>query len=185
MREDPWYAERRERWRPDHVRLLLIAESPPDPGGGPRRYFYDDDMTAQDSLFREIARTLLGAETLKSGAGAKPPWLSRLKSQGVFLIDLAPIPVNRVHQDQSETILIKSVPECLARVEHIGPDGIILIKKSVFTLLHAPMLRAGFPLLNTSDIPFPGSGQQKRFREAMSRTLGRLSEPLQPPQTER
>lgn len=184
IEEDPWYAVQRERWRPVHVRLLLIAESPPDPGGGPRRYFYDDDLTAQDSLFREVAKTLLGADTLRNGPRVKPPWLLQLKTLGVFLIDLAPVPVNKVQQARGEDILVRSVPDCLARVERICPDGIILIKKSVFELLHAPLLRAGFPLLNTSDIPFPGSGQQKRFRRAMASTLPRLTPPLPPPRSE-
>jgi hypothetical protein len=41
MSEDFWYAERRARWKPDHVRLLLIAESAPDDGGDieNRRFF--------------------------------------------------------------------------------------------------------------------------------------------------
>ena len=56
MSEDAWYAERRTRWQPEHVRLLLIAESAPDDGGdiANRRFFYDDNLTAKDGLFREV-----------------------------------------------------------------------------------------------------------------------------------
>lgn len=60
MREDPWYAERRARWQPDRVRLLLVAESAPDDGGdiANRRFFYDDTLTSKDGLFREVVRAL-------------------------------------------------------------------------------------------------------------------------------
>lgn len=38
-REAPWYAELREQWKPDPVRVLLVAESDPDPGTTDRRFF--------------------------------------------------------------------------------------------------------------------------------------------------
>jgi len=53
VNEDPWYAQRRARWKPAHVRLLLIAESAPDDGGdvANRRFFYNEDLTGKDGLF--------------------------------------------------------------------------------------------------------------------------------------
>ena len=94
MSEDLWYSERRARWRPDHVRLLLIAESAPDDGGdiANRRFFYDNDLTSKDGLFREVVRALFGNPMLASGPKAKAPWLEKLKAEGVYLIDLAPVP---------------------------------------------------------------------------------------------
>lgn len=60
MSEDPWYSVRRPRWKPEHVRLLLIAESAPDDGGdlASRRFFYDEYLTGKDGLFREGVRSL-------------------------------------------------------------------------------------------------------------------------------
>lgn len=60
MSEDPWYAERRARWRPNRVRLLMIAESVPDDGGDEanRRFFYDDRLTGNDGLFRQTVQVL-------------------------------------------------------------------------------------------------------------------------------
>lgn len=54
--EDPWYAERRARWKPAKVQLLLIAESAPDDGGDQanRRFFCDDDLSGRDGLFRQV-----------------------------------------------------------------------------------------------------------------------------------
>ena len=102
--EDPWYSERRDRWRPEHVRLLLIAESPPDPGDGPRRYFHDEDLTAKRWALREVAKAPVGAGKLTQGGKEKLPWLRRLKDHGTFLIDLAPIPVNRNPVDRDAVL---------------------------------------------------------------------------------
>jgi hypothetical protein len=174
VHEDPWYFERRERWRPEHVRLLLIAESAPDPGAGPRRYFYDDDLTASDGLFREVAKALLGAGALTQGCKEKLPWLRRLRDQGTFLIDLAPIPVNQMPADR-DAVLASNVSGCVDRVREIKPDGIVVIKQNVFTLLHGPLRAAALPLLHDTLIPFPGSGQQKRFQAGIAAALTTLN----------
>lgn len=173
VHEDAWYLERRERWRPGHVRLLLIAESAPDPGSGTRRYFYDEDLTASDGLFREVAKALLGVGKLTQGRNEKLPWLRRLRDQGTFLIDLAPIPVNQMRANR-DAALASNVSGCVARVQEIQPDGIIVIKQNVFTLLHGPLRAAALPLLHDTFIPFPGSGQQKRFQAGMGAALATL-----------
>lgn len=41
--------EAAERYLPAHIKLLLIAEAPPE---APDRYFYFHDVHVQDSLFR-------------------------------------------------------------------------------------------------------------------------------------
>lgn len=85
MSEDPWYSARRLRWKPEHVRLLLIAESAPDDGGdvANRRFFYDDNLTSKDGLFREVVRALYEGPSLVSGRSAKTPWLEKLKADGI------------------------------------------------------------------------------------------------------
>lgn len=50
-----WYEELRNRYRPGVVDVLLIAESPPDPGAGPRRFFYAPQLT-HDNLYRGVAQ---------------------------------------------------------------------------------------------------------------------------------
>ena len=96
MTDHLWCSDRRARWKPDAVRSLLISESAPDDGGdiANRRFFYDDTLTGKDGLFREVVRALYNYPPLVSGRGQKVPWLQRLKDDDVFLIDLAPVPVN-------------------------------------------------------------------------------------------
>lgn len=58
--ELPWYAELREKWRPERVRLLLMAESAPADDGDEnrRRFFYLDRLSGADNLFRGTVEAL-------------------------------------------------------------------------------------------------------------------------------
>jgi hypothetical protein len=174
--EDPWYTERRARWKPDRVRLLLIAESAPDDGGdlANRRFFYDDALTGKDGLFREAVRALYDNPTLTSGPNTKRPWLEKLKADGVFLIDLAPIPVNYHSPSERAAALQCNIKATVLHASELKPDGVVLVKQNVFDLLERPLRAAGLPVLHDSMIPFPGSGQQKRFREGFADALARL-----------
>ena len=176
MSEDPWYSERRARWKPEHVRLLLIAESAPDDGGdlANRRFFYDEYLTGKDGLFREVVRSLYDNPSLQSGPNEKTPWLERLKSDGSYLIDLAAVPVNHHSPVGRETALKQNIDEVVAHARELDPTGIVLVKQNVFDLLEQPLRAAGLPLLHDAMIPFPGSGQQKRFRERFADALARL-----------
>ena len=176
MSEDLWYSERRARWRPDHVRLLLIAESAPDDGGdiANRRFFYDNDLTSKDGLFREVVRALFGNPMLASGPNAKAPWLEKLKAEGVYLIDLAPVPVNFHAPSERAAALQRNIEATVAIAIELKPDGVALIKQNVFKLLQRPIPKAGLRLIHDDFIPFPGSGQQKRFRERFAQALEKL-----------
>jgi hypothetical protein len=177
MSEDPWYSERRARWKPDHVRLLLIAESAPDDGGdiANRRFFYDDSLTGKDGLFREVVRALFDNPTLMSGPTSKRPWLEKLKGQHVYLIDLAPVPVNYHSPSERAAALQRNVESTVSLASDLQPDGIVLVKQNVFELLQRPILKAGLPMLHDEFIPFPGSGQQKRFRSRFAAAMENLS----------
>lgn len=179
MSEDPWYSERRARWKPEHVRLLLIAESAPDDGGdlANRRFFYDDNLTGKDGLFREVVRALYDDPPLTSGPNAKMHWLEKLQSDGLYLIDLAPVPVNYHSPSERAAALQRNIDATVSHASELEPDGVVLVKQNVFDLLAGPLRAAGLPLLHDAMIPFPGSGQQKRFRERFAATLARQEPP--------
>lgn len=180
MTEDPWYAARRASWKPERVRLLLVAESAPDDGGdvANRRFFYDEHLTSKDGLFREVVRALYGDPPLVSGPNAKKPWLEKLKADGVFLIDLATVPVNDFTPPDRAVALGRNVAETVRFASELQPDGMVLVKQNVFELLSEPVRAAGLPLLHDEFIPFPGSGQQKRFRERFAVALMRQESSL-------
>ena len=143
-----------EQYRPDRIRLLLIAEAPP---ADPDRYFYFQEVNTHDSLFRHVARSLLDVEPTREN---KPELLAQLQQQGTFLIDLKPDPVD-------STALNSCVPELVHRVQGLKPERIVLIKATVYDVAYPALAAAGLPVSSVR-IPFPGSGQQTNFARAFA-----------------
>jgi hypothetical protein len=147
--------EAARKYRPEEIDLLLIAESPPR---AIDRYFYFERVQTQDSLFRYVCKMILG---YVPGRAEKPQSLAKLRDQGVFLID--------VRQDPGIPH-VGHLDSLVERCALLRPKRIILIKASVFDLAYATLRRAGLPVVNER-VPFPGSGQQRRFEEAFARAL--------------
>jgi hypothetical protein len=149
------------KYRPTAVKLLLVAEAPPS---SLDRYFYFEDVSTQDSLFRYVARAILKVEPTRE---TKPDLLARLRDRGVFLIDLKRDPVS-----DERSSLVEEVPGLVQRARRLAPERIIVVKSSVFDLVRGALLGAGLPLVD-EPVPFPGSGQQRRFEESFARALRR------------
>ena len=152
-----------ERYRPAHVRHLFVAPFPP---GAPDRSFYTQDVRVHDSLFRHVARVVLGSAGERS---EKPAVLRRLTGEGVFLVHLAVDPVRT--RD-----LPAQVPSLLARVEELDPDHVLLVGAAVHDLALRPLQELGAPVVDVR-IPFPGSGQQRRFLDRAGEALGLTGRP--------
>jgi len=146
------------RYRPDAVELLLVAEAPPK---GLDRYFYFEDVSDHDSLFRHVVQAVLAVEPSRS---QKPVQLQRLADRGVFLIDLKPDP-----KLDGET-LEAYVPALVARAVELRPRHVVTIKANVYDLTQKPLRAAGLDVVDER-IPFPGTGQQRRFLEHMATAL--------------
>ena len=144
-----------QRFKPGSVELLLVAEAPP---ASLDRYFYFADVREHDSLFRHVAREILNREPTRE---SKPALLAELQRAGVFLIDLKLDPTDG-------SPLAEHVPSLVRRIRRLQPEKIILIKATVYDAAFAPLRDAGLPVVDER-VPFPGSGQQARFREAFRR----------------
>jgi hypothetical protein len=150
-------AQAARKYKPAKIEALLVAEAPPS---APERYFYFEDVRAHDSLFRNVAKAILGTTPSRDEkAGA----LAQLRKRGVFLIDLRSDPVDG-------TPLADHVPALLARVRDLAPEKVILIKATVYDVAFTALREAHLPVIDER-IPFPGSGQQLRFAAAFERAL--------------
>jgi hypothetical protein len=145
------------QFRPDRIDLLLVAEAPPCSSD---RYFYFKNVAAHDSLFRYVTRAILGVEPNREN---KPQILSTLRDRGVFLIDVREDPVDG-------SPIGDSIPMLIRRIKRLQPARIILIKINVYDAAYSDLAAAGLPVIDER-IPFPGSGQQRRFEEAFARAL--------------
>lgn len=152
-----------ERYRPDKVRLLLVAQAPPDADD---RYFYFPDVAQYDGLFRAVVQALLShAEQTRTN---KASLLAELRDRGVFLIDLKPDPI--VNSRASRPELRLYVPALLVRIAEVEPERIILIKTDVYDVAYPALAAAGLPVSKVR-IPFPSYGQLENFRIAFGRAL--------------
>ena len=87
-----------------------------------RRFFYKDNLTGKDGLFREVVRALYDNPPLVSGPNMKTPWLEKLKADGVFLVDLATVPVNEFGTADREAALARNISQTVSLAGGLSPD---------------------------------------------------------------
>jgi hypothetical protein len=117
-------------------------------------------VRAHDSLFRHVAKAILGQTPARN---EKANALAQLRERGVFLIDLCADPVDGAP-------LSTHVPALIRRVRKLAPAKVILIKATVYDNAFAALRDADLPVVDER-VPFPGSGQQRRFAAAFERAL--------------
>lgn len=157
----------REKYKPEKINLLLIAEAAPD---SLDRFFYYEDVKSKDYLFLAIVEVLnpeLKDTYLRTGRNseAKKIILEELKAIGIYLIDLYQLPLSI--SSETETEAIGSTKAKVANlIDQKTP--IIAIKVNVYEALK-PELR-DYNLIPES-IPFPSSGQQTNFKVSFESAL--------------
>jgi hypothetical protein len=146
------------KYKPDKIKLLLVAEAPPCTPG---RYFYFEHVEQHDWLFRYVWEGLMG---VKPDRTRKAEHLSALRDEGVYMIDLH----EEMISQPSLADLRPHVPGLLDRCREVRPRHIVLIKSSVYDAAFEALSAAELPVIDER-IPFPSSGQQKKFLESFRR----------------
>jgi len=162
VNEPPWYAQLREEYQPETIRVLLIGESAPDAGASEKRFFYAPVLDRRDNLFRAVVAAFLGCSPGKSG-DSKQPHLERLKAEGVYLIDLVPFPVNKLEAKARAKALRDHATSCIDAARLLNPAGIIVCHTPSYHVLAKPMADAKLPLLHSAPIPFPLGNWRPKF----------------------
>jgi len=186
-----------EAYRPARVRVLFVAESPPQKNRRGRwTHFYlpAERPPGEDPsmLFWAMADVLALAEscgaTLAEAKRDRPAWKPRLLAEfqrrGLYLLDAAKCAVNGVRDDgRRATAVTRCAEAWLTReVRTLEPERIVMIKVTVHDLLEPILVRAGFGgQLERERIPHPGSGQYANFQRAMRLVVGRRPAWFAPP----
>lgn len=173
----PTYDEIRRQYRPKHINVLLIAESPPPPAEvqSSRQFYMTDRIRTDDRLFTNTIRALYPetAETPEPELQAdKESWLRRFQKDGWYMIEaLEDSQEHEVTKKQRQEKILQSVPRLLERVKELAEPGtkIILIKSNVFEVAAEPLRQAGFNVLNTELVDYPGRFNQRAYREKIAR----------------
>jgi hypothetical protein len=161
------YLHLRRQYLPGMVKLVVIAESPPASG----RYFYDPTVAPSEQLFAAPMKQLrLSPNTKEEG-------LREFQRRGWVLVDATYEPVNKLADScrdkviaRDYTLLRDDLRALIAGDDPVAP--LILIKANVCGILEPKLVPDGFKVLNRGcRIPFPGSGQQKKFYQKLGAIL--------------
>lgn len=173
------YEGTRSRYKPASVKVLFIAESqPPDPDTPSSRQFYRSDRVRQnDRLFVNTIKALYpkaATQTEKEIEAAKESWLRRFQADGYYMIEaLDESLAHGVTKPQRQEKIRRNLPQLIKKVSSLADKDtkIILIKSNVFDVAAQPLRSAGFTVLNTELVDYPGQYNQRAYREKLTRLL--------------
>lgn len=158
----------REKYKPESIKLLFIAEAPPEQT---ERFFYYEKVRDNDWLFLGIVKALCGNgnyDTKRMRANKKQI-LETLQQDGIYLMDLCPVPLKwGIVAELHKNDLIQRLEAEKAVDKH--STNIVLIKVNVYDCLYRDLKNKNYKVQNKS-IPFPSSGRQKEFAEEMQKAL--------------
>ena len=171
------YSAARILYKPSHIRVLFIAESPPSSGG----FFYFSETIGKDHLFRETMKALgLWSARRRMPKGLqKTPLLHEFSSRGLYLIDTCSLPVDKLSPKDRQIAIATGASRLPRKVEALDPDRILLVKKTIFDPALQALEKAGFAekVLNHTPIPFPSHGNQRKYRQQLRKILRKHEAP--------
>jgi len=175
------YDDVREKYRPSPIKILLIAESPPPAPEiqSSRQFYYTDRTRKDDRLFINTIKALYPETTELAEAeieAQKEQWLRRFKQDGFYMIEaLEESQEHEVTKKQRQAKIAQSLPRLIERVRELaGPHTkLILIKSNVFEVAASPLRDAGYTVLNTELLDYPGHFNQRAYREKLASLVKR------------
>jgi len=163
--------EARERYRPEQIKLMFIAEAPPCSDD---RFFYFENVSKGDSLFLHIIRAVfpdLESWETKEIRARKEELLYRFRDAGYFLEDSVPESFPKGTTAKAKEQIMKDYQSQL--LEQIHPykktSKFVLLSAMAFRVNYITLIENGFDVLNDFMLPFPGSGQQGKFKAGMAK----------------
>jgi len=171
------YESIRQQYRPERIKVLLIAESPPPPPEiqSSRQFYYTDRIRQDDRLFTNTIRALYPevAELPEPALEArKAEWLERFARDGYYMIEaLETSQRHQVTKEQRQERIQAALPRLIERVRKLAASDtkLILIKSNVFDVAAGSLREAGFTVLNTELVDYPGRFNQRAYREKLAR----------------
>ncbi len=177
----------RNKYRPDYIKLLFIAEAPPANDSG--RFFYFVPVHTGDTLFLEMMKALYPKKAKfvecvgnrKPGFNAKQvrnrkaEFLEKFKQDGFYLIDAVdePMPRNAATKMKQEKIR-SSLPRLRDKLRALCGDRdvpVILIGAPVHEVCAADLRKGKVRVLNEDMVNTPAQGGQRHFRRKLREVL--------------
>lgn len=175
----PDYRAWQSKFMPRQIKWVFVAESPPSDLS---RYFYFERVSNGDSLFLELMRVLYPQSftSAKAARAEKVQFLTRFRDDGCLLMDVVNYPLGELGPTGKRRRLREHLPRLINELRAGGMEKarLILIGAPVYEVCAEPLRDAGFAILNTESIDFPGSGRQLHFRRKLGELLRRHGWPL-------
>jgi hypothetical protein len=149
----------RVKFLPHRITTLFVGESAP--AGGDFFYYGNSGMTRH--MQRVIEDTL----------GAGGDFLARFKAYGWYLDDLVLTPVNDLAKSERMARCLEAKHSLTARIAEYRPLAIVSLLLSTRHIVDAAAIDARSEAPRYA-VPFPGMGQQARFRAAMVGIIPKL-----------
>jgi hypothetical protein len=150
----------RAQYRPQCIATLFVGESPSASG---KFFYYGNTALAHN----------MEAAMLAAGLGGNGNFLERFKVQGWYLDDLILRPVNRQQRAERCRKWRESQDSLADRIKVYKPQAIVSLLLAIKDTVEAAAKTAGSDA-QLFAVPFPGMGQQARFRKAIVEVMPKL-----------
>lgn len=158
-----WYDELREKYKPDPLVVLLIAESPPQSTAASRRFFYSPELSRHDNLYRGVATALYGSQE-SFDLQDKPGTLRRVQRDGYWLIDAVDRPINQEPVAERRRAIRARAPQLGKWCAELEPRrGVVICHQPVYELAADAIRDAGVSVLHDEPLPFPLGNWRAEF----------------------
>lgn len=175
------YENIRLSFKPSKIKILLIAESPPPTANKQSsRHFYRHELVRKDDrLFVNTIKAIypeaeqLNEQELEEN---KKQWLDRFAADGFYMIEaLGQSQVHEVTKKDRQQKIHDSLPRLLKLVDELASKntGIILIKSNVYNMASEPLQNAGFKVLNSALVDYPGHFNQASYRRKLKEAIAK------------
>lgn len=150
----------RSRYRPKHVRVLLVGESPP--AGG--TFFY----AANSNLFRYTKEAFEAVYGQHWARGTD--FLDFFAGEGFFLDDLCLVPVNNLTPADRRRCRRDGIPALASRIRDMSPIAVAVTPKAITREVSRALQLAG---INSEPVAlaFPAMSWQRAYVEAFTAFL--------------
>jgi hypothetical protein len=156
----------RARFRPERITTLFVGESAPFSGD----FFYYGSSAMTRHMQRVVEASLGG------GGG---DFLERFKAYGWYLDDLVLTPVNDLRGSLRKAKWLGAQGSLADRIAEYRPLAIVSLLLSIRSIVDDAATAAGSTAPRFA-VPFPGMGQQMRFRTAMTLIIPKLPRSTEP-----
>jgi hypothetical protein len=149
----------RARFRPERITTLFVGESAPASGD----FFYHGKNAMLSHLQRAVEQSL----------GPSGDFLARFKGYGWFLDDLVLEPVDKLSPRERAAKCLGARASLADRIAKYQPLAIVTMLLRITNHVDAAAIAANCTAPRYI-VPFPGMGQQVRFRAAMAQIIPKL-----------